>query len=204
MTTSRTIDSVSRRKAMAGLAAGGFGLVLTAHGRGVSAQEATPAAMASHPIVGNWMVATPAGPSMAVFLADGTNIQGLPATQAGPNGVVFVSPQVGSWEPVSARGVHFTGVQLHSDASGALVGTVEIDAYPVVSEDGQTLRDDDPRSGPLIRDAAGNIVANLRGTDAPPATGVRMGVGASGLSEGTPSATATPYETSGWFNLPDK
>ena len=101
------------------------------------------------------MVDHPGRPAMAVFLADGTNIQGLPATQAGPNGVEFVSTQVGSWEPVSERGVHFTGVQLLSDANGTLVGTVEIDAYPVVSEDGQTLCDDDPRSGPIIRDAAG-------------------------------------------------
>jgi hypothetical protein len=205
MTRSRTNESVSRRTALAGLSATGLGLVLASSGRGVSAQEASPEAMASHPIVGNWMVATPAGPAMAVFLADGTNIQGLPVTQAGPNGVVFVSTQVGSWEPISQRGVRFTGVQLHSDANGILVGTVEIDAYPVVSEDGQTLRDDDPRSGPLIRDAAGNVVANLRGTGGPPATGVRMGVGASGLPSGTPTAgTPTTYQTSGWFTIPDR
>ena len=146
--------------------------------------------MASHPIVGNWMVTTPAGPAMAVFLADGTNIQGLPTTGIGPNGVVFVSTQVGSWEPVSERGIHFTGVQLHSDATGTLVGTVTIDGHPTVSEDGQTFRDDDPRSGPIIRDAAGNVVADLRGTGGPPVTGVRMGVGVGvpDLPIGTPSA----------------
>jgi hypothetical protein len=190
MTASNTRSSVSRRTAIAGLGAGGLGLTLAATVRSASAQDAATE-MAKHPIVGNWMVSTPAGPAMAVFLADGTNIQGLPATQAGPNGVLFVSTQVGSWEPVSERGIHFTGVQLLSDAHGTLVGTVEIDAYPVVSEDGQTLRDDDPRSGPIIRDAAANIVANLRGTGGPPATGVRMGVGASGLPSGTPAA-ATP------------
>ena len=192
MTTQRTTDSISRRTALAGLSATGLGLALAATARQTSAQEATPEAMASHPIVGNWMVTTPAGPAMAVFLADGTNIQGLPVTQAGPNGVVFVSTQVGSWEPVSARGIHFTGVQLHSDANGMLVGTVEIDAYPVVSEDGQTLLDDDPRSGPLIRDAAGNVIANLRGTGGPPATGVRMGVGVPGIPEATPEAGTPP------------
>lgn len=182
----RSPSLVTRRTALAGLGAGGLGLALAATARGAAAQD-TASEMANHPIVGNWMVSTPAGPAMAVFLADGTNIQGLPVTQAGPNGVVFVSTQVGSWEPVSERGVHFTGVQLHSDANGMLVGTVEIDAYPVVSEDGQTLLDDDSRSGPLIRDAAGNTVANLRGTG-PPATGVRMGVGAPGLPTGTPTA----------------
>src|SRR6478752_1017611 len=107
------------------------------------AQEATPDAMASHPIVGTWYVSTPAGPALATFFADGTNIQGLPATQ------------VGRWEPEGERGVHFTGVQLHSDASGTLIGTVTIDAHPVVSEDGQTLLDENPQSGPIIRDAEG-------------------------------------------------
>ena len=183
MTTSSTGRSVSRRTALAGLGAGGLGLAVTARG---AAQDATNE-MANHPIVGNWMVTTGAGPAMAVFLADGTNIQGLPATQAGPNGVMFVSTQVGTWEPVGERGVHFTGVQLHSDANGILVGSVTIDAYPVVSEDGQTLLDDDPRSGPIIRDAAGTVVADLRGTG-PPATGVRMGVGAPGFPAGTPAA----------------
>jgi hypothetical protein len=187
MTIRKTDRPVSRRTALAGLGAGGIGLAFAATARQASAQDAATA-MATHPIVGTWMVSTPAGPAMAVFLADGTNIQGLPATQAGPNGVVFVSTQVGSWEPVSARGVHFTGVQLLSDANGTLVGTVEIDAYPVVSEDGQTLRDDDPRSGPLIRDAAGTVVANPRGSGGPPATGVRMGVGASGLPTRTPES----------------
>lgn len=186
MTTSHATSSVSRRTALAGLGTAGLGVALAATSRPAGAQDAD--AMTNHPIVGNWMATTGAGPAMAVFLADGTNIQGLPAIQAGPNGVEFVSTQVGSWEPVSARGVHFTGVQLHSDADGTLVGTVTIDAYPVVSEDGQTLLDDDPRSGPIIRDAAGTVVADLRGSG-PPVTGVRMGVGV-GVPE-LPAATPT-------------
>jgi hypothetical protein len=135
------------------------------------------------------MVSTPAGPAMAVFFADGINIQGLPATQAGPQGVSFVSTQVGTWVPTGARSVHFTGVQLHSDANGTLTGTVTIDGYPEVSDDGQTLRDDNPESGPTIRDAAGTILDVLRG--GPPVTGVRMGVGSPGFPEGTP-VTGTP------------
>jgi hypothetical protein len=188
----RSPSTVTRRTALVGLGTGGLGLALAATARSTAAQEATSEAMATHPIVGNWMVTTGAGPAMAVFLADGTNIQGLPATQAGPNGVEFVSTQVGSWEPVSERGIHFTGVQLHSDANGTLTGTVTIDAYPTVSEDGQTLLDDDPRSGPIIRDAAGTVVADLRGSG-PPATGVRMGVGVGvpDLPTGTPT-TGTP------------
>ena len=61
----------------------------------------------------------------------------------------------------------------------------------MVSEDGQTLLDDDPRSGPIVRDAAGRVVADLRGQGGP--TGdwaVRMGVGIGvpDLPAGTPPA----------------
>src|SRR5919107_108975 len=91
--------------------------------RPAAAQEATPSALANHPIVGSWMVSTPAGLAMAVFFADGTNIQGLPATMPGPQGVTYVSTQVGRWEPIDERSIHFTGVQLHTDADGILVGT---------------------------------------------------------------------------------
>jgi hypothetical protein len=180
--------TLSRRNALAGLGIGSIGLALAA--RSTAADEATPDALASHPIVGNWMVSTPAGPAMAIFLADGTNIQGLPVTQAGPDGVAFVSTQVGSWEPVGERGVHFTGVQLHSDVNGVVTGTVTIDAFPVVSEDGQTFLDDDSRSGPIIRDATGTVVADLRGSG-PPATAVRMGVGIEvpDLPAGTPESS---------------
>jgi hypothetical protein len=156
--------------------------------RTTGAQVATPDAMASHPIVGSWMVTTPAGLAMAVFFADGTNIQGLPATMPGLQGVTYVSTQVGTWVPIDERRIHFTGVQLHTDANGTLVGTVTIDGHPTVSEDGQTLRDDNPESGPTIRDAAGNVTDVLRG--GPPATGVRMGVGNPGLP-GTTSMAGT-------------
>lgn len=152
-------------------------------GRTTSAQEAATE-MANHPIVGTWMVTTPAGLAMAVFFADGTNIQGLPATMPGPQGVTYVSTQVGTWEPLDERSVHFTGVQLHTDANGTLVGTVTIDGHPTVSEDGQTLRDDNPESGPTIRDADGNVVDVLKG--GPLVTGVRMGVGSPGLPGTTP------------------
>ena len=176
-------SSLSRRAALGGIGATAAALSL-GHLDRATAQEATPDAMATHPIVGSWMVTTPAGLAMAVFFADGTNIQGLPATMAGPQGVTYVSTQVGRWEPTGPRSVHFTGVQLHTDANGTLVGTVTIDGHPTVSEDGQTLLDDNPESGPTIRDADGNVVDVLRG--GPPVTGVRMGVGSPGLPGSTP------------------
>jgi hypothetical protein len=187
MTPFRTRDSISRRSALAGLGAGGLGLALASTTRHTAAQDAS-ADMANHPIVGAWNVITPSGPSLAVFSADGTNVQGLPATQAGPNGVTFVGPQVGTWEPISERGIHFTGIQLHSDATGVFTGTVTIDGYPVVSEDGMTLLDDQSQVMITIRDAAGAILQQFPASGDPPVTGTRMGVGAPGF----PEATATP------------
>ena len=83
MTTSSTGRTVSRRAALAGLGVGGVGLALAATARPASAQDAATE-MANHPIVGVWLVTTPIGPSLAVFSADGTNIQGVTTAQAGP------------------------------------------------------------------------------------------------------------------------
>ena len=189
MTTPRTLAAVSRRTALAGLGAGGLGLALAASAWPAAAQDTTSEAMASHPIVGVWNVNAPAGPDIAVFAADGTNTHALPTASAGPQGVRFASALVGTWEPIGPRTVHFTAVQQISDANGAFVGTVTIDGHPTVSEDGQTLRDDAPETTVTIRDAAGIVVDVITG--GPPATGVRMAVGAPGFPEGTPTA-ATP------------
>jgi hypothetical protein len=154
-----------------------------------SARAAAPVDYSDHPIVGAWMVATPIGPSLAVFFADGTNIQGVPTAQAGPLGVTFTGAQVGTWEPDGDRRIHFTGVQLHTDAGGAFVGTVTIDGHPRVSADGQTLIDDAPETTVTVRDAANSVVSVITSnTGGPPATGVRMGVGAPGFPPTTPNA----------------
>src|SRR3712207_5463094 len=102
------------------------------------------------------MVAAPTAPALAVFAADGTNVQGVPTAQAGPQGVTFNGAQIGTWEPVGERGVHFTGVQLLTDATGAFVGSVTIDGHPRVSDDGQTIVDESPETTITIRDAAHN------------------------------------------------
>src|SRR3954447_23849079 len=104
------------------------------------------------------MVATPIGPSLAVLFAHGTNIQGVQTAQAGPQGVTFTGAQMGTWEPDGNRRVHFTGVQLHTDASGAFAGTVTIDGHPRVSADGQTFVDDAPETMITIRDAANTVL----------------------------------------------
>jgi hypothetical protein len=190
MNTPRIDRALSRRSALAGLGAGGLGLALAAGGRSAAAQEAATE-MANHPIVGAWNATTPGGPAPGIFFPNGIALMTPQATQAGPNGVTFVTGQIGVWEPVDARGAHFTGVQIHSDAEGTYVGSVTIDGYPVVSEDGRSLLDDQSRGTITIRDATGAILQEIATAGAPPVTGTRMGVGAPGFPAAAPE-TATP------------
>ena len=153
---------------------------------GLAAQEA-PADFTGHAWVGTWMATTPGGLAPGYFAADGSVVMGLQATQVGPMGVTFVSSEVGRWEPVDERTAHFTAVQILSDADGQFLGTITIDGYPVVSEDGQSFIDDGSQGSVTIRDATHQVVETI--TEPPTVTGVRMAVGAPGFPE---AAAATP------------
>jgi hypothetical protein len=184
MSTSETRETVTRRTALAGLGAGGLAVALAASGRSAAAQDE----MANHPIVGVWNVMAPNGPAPGMFFPNGMVLITPQVTQAGPNGVTFVTSQPGMWEPVSERGAHFTGVQFHADADGNYTHSVTIDGYPVISEDGQSLLDDQSQGTITIRDASGAIVDQFPTAGAPPVTGTRMAVGTPGF----PEAAATP------------
>jgi hypothetical protein len=60
--------------------------------------------------------------------------------------------------------------------------------------EGQTMVDDAPETTITVRDAAGNVVDVAKPfPGSPQATGIRMGVGAPGFPEATPTAgTPTP------------
>ena len=97
MSTVKGKKMVSRRTALAGLSAGGLGLATV---RQASAQDATPATMAGHPIVGTWiidrdMTSTTEVPVVVVFTADGGFID--------PNQGV-----AGVWEPTGPRSAAMT------------------------------------------------------------------------------------------------
>jgi hypothetical protein len=184
MNTPRTFRALSRRSALAGLSVGGFGAVL-AHKRGASAQETS---LAGHPNVGVWMVASSIGPAIAVYADDGSVITALTPTSAGPQGVWYPSTQVGTWESTGERGTHLTAVQLLSDANGAFTGSVTVDAYQTVSDDGQSWTSGEG-SSVTIRDAAGATVMVITGDELPPATGIRMSPGNPGFPAGN---NATP------------
>jgi hypothetical protein len=177
----RSLSSLNRRAALIGV--GAVAAVSLGKLDRAEAQEATPDNRANHPNVGVWMIDSPIGRAIAVYAADGSVVTALPATQAGPQGVTFSSTQVGTWEPTGDLGTHLTVVQLLSDAAGAFVGTVTVDAYQTVSADGQSFTSGEG-SSVTIRDAANTVVDVM--TSFPPATGVRMSVGSPGLAEGTP------------------
>jgi hypothetical protein len=188
-------SGLSRRTALG--SAGALAAVLGLNSRfsRAAAQEAT-SDLAGHPLTGTWLaMANPplaedppfAAPSL--FGADGTVLLVFPPTQVGPQGMTLNAPIVGVWAPDSERRGHFTAVQPLSDANGAYLGTVTIDGYPEVSEDGQTFIDDGSRAVVTIRDATGTIAQQVPAVGDRPVTAIRMGVGSPGFPEETTTAT---------------
>jgi hypothetical protein len=165
---------LSRRSTLAGVGVAAAALGLGTVSR-TSAQEATPSAMASHPIVGVWLnmnATIPPSPSVSIYSADGSFMSINPVNYRDTDrGVVYASDLIGTWEPISERGIHLTGISMESDATAAFTGTFTLDAYPVVSEDGQTWVDDGTQVKATLRDATNTIVTVLGGGgDQPPIT----------------------------------
>jgi hypothetical protein len=125
--------SVSRRAAVAGLAGGGF--ALAASRLGVSAQDASPAAMASHPIVGTWYFDfDPANPGTlfvyTIFHADGTRSDVHP----------FAGTGIGAWRATGDRtGMAINKYQNIATTPGDFVpGTVTVWSTFTVDEGGDS------------------------------------------------------------------
>ena len=135
--------------------------------RTTTAQEATPSAIAHHPIVGAWLVMNPSDPlnaRPAIFAADGTmTVAYVPSYTDPERGVVLQGTAIGVWEPTGERSVHLTYVQALSDLNGIYLGTRTRDAYPEVSDDGQSFRDDGTQVHITVRDAANTIVNEAGG-----------------------------------------
>src|SRR5688572_13065083 len=75
--THQPSSSLSRRAAVTGMAVTTAALGLDRLDR-ASAQEASPDAMATHPMVGAWMAVTPSGLAPGIFFPDGTVIVIVP------------------------------------------------------------------------------------------------------------------------------
>ena len=197
MTTSRGRESVSRRVALAGMSAGGFGIALGAR----TGRARQTMSTADHPLMGMWLaMANPAlrgqnpqFPAPSLFAADGTVVLGFVPAEIGMQGEIqYTGSPMGVWEPYDEQTGHFTVVQVLADKSGALAGTVTIDGHPKVSADGKSFVDDGSLVTVTIRDPAGAVVAVIPpSTGGPPVTAIRMRVGNPGFP-GEEDATPVP------------
>jgi hypothetical protein len=174
------------------------GALTLGRSQGVAARQATPS-LADHPMTGTWLAmanqapGAPQVPAPSYLGADGSVLLMFPLTQTSVQGVQFTSAYVGTWEADDARTGHFTAVQLLSAADGAFLGSVTVDGYPKANADGQSFIDDNARVMVTVRDAAGAVVEQMSGADAPSVTGIRMAPGVPGFPEmpgGTPAADA--------------
>src|SRR5262245_8964110 len=180
---------LNRRAALGGTAAlaAMAGLVgrtshASAHGKNVD--------YSCHPMTGMWLaLANPAlpenpqFPAPSLFTADGFIIFIFPITDLGPQGTIFQTGLTGTWEPDGPQRGHFTGVLLQSDANGTFTGSVTVDGYPVVSDDGQTFIDDLSKVIVTIRDPSGAVVASFPGAGGRPITAIRMSPGNPGFPD---------------------
>lgn len=107
------------------------------------------------------------------------------------NGVQASSAALGTWEAFDETTGHFTAVLMLSNLDGALIGSVTIDGFPKVSDDGQSFIDDGSMAFSTIRDPTGAVIATVPGVDRRPITALRMAPGTPGF----PAAAATPEAT---------
>ncbi len=132
--TQRTASPWSRRAALGrvGIAAAALGLTSVSR---VAAQEATPSAMTSHPIVGAWSFVDPLVPdnkNYGAFHADGAFTGISPYGGAG----------IGVWRPTGERSLELTIIFFDLDPNPSVfaMGTaINTNAF-TVSEDGMSFR----------------------------------------------------------------
>ena len=128
----RPASIVSRRAALAGFGAGGAGVALAVTARHSSAQNATPAATAGHPLVGAWLLDTDTAepsnpPTLATFSSDGVYTQIEPDT----------FPGVGAWRATGAQSAEMNFHQLIPVEQGGGISTIR--AAIEVGADGQSV-----------------------------------------------------------------
>ena len=158
-----------------------------------SLPEATPGALAEHPLVGTWAVMTPGGVVPQTHGADGSVISAGPPTYVDPAlGLTFQGNALGTWEPAGERTARFTALNALSDADGAYVGTFLLAAAMEVSEDGQTWSSSSAglEGRIVIRDVANSVVLDEMLPEDLVITATRMGASAESvvLPLATPAA----------------
>ena len=148
-------------------------------GRTTTAQEATPDALAGHPLAGTWVVMSTGGLVPQTHHADGSFIAAFPPNYVDPGlGLTFQGPGLGRWESTGARSGRFTFLQALSDEAGAYVGTFQLAAELEASEDGQSWSGTKAGANEahiIVRDAENAITFDQVISFDTPVTATRMG-----------------------------
>jgi hypothetical protein len=182
-----------RRSVLLSAVSGALSSALTV-GRTTAAQEATPGALAGHPLVGTWAAMTPGGVVPQTHGLDGSLIAAFPPNYVDPVlGLTFQGPALGRWESTGARSGRLTFLQALSDAAGAYVGSFLLAGDIEASEDGQTWVAT-AEAHVIVRDAGNAIIFDQVTPVDPPVTATRMGATIESvvLPEVTPPATPAP------------
>ena len=155
--------------------------------------------LADHPLTGLWLamveLASRPGTFMAVptiFSPDGFVLLSFPVTEFIESEVKLKGAAIGTWEPVGPRKGHLTAIQVMSDTTGAYEGSLTIDAYPSVSDDGLTFEENLEESVLTVRDNR-NVVINVLRHDRPRGMAARrMSPGQTGFPDGAPPLREDP------------
>lgn len=178
---------IFRRTALGHAGAAAAAIGLSSRVGHAAAQETTPGDMAGHPIVGAWLAIVPSPPAPASFAADGIVTIAYAPNYVDPVlGLTYQGPMLGTWEPISERGIHFTAIQTLTDAEGTLVGTFTLESHPLVDADGQGFTDVTPDARIIVRDANHAFLVDEIITGG--VTAVRITPGSLIFPEGTPVA----------------
>lgn len=170
----RLSSRLDRRAAL-----GGVGAAAAATGLGpldrAFAQEATPDALANHPLAGTWAALTEGGVVPQTHSADGSIIAAFPPNYVDPVlGLTFQGPALGRWESTGAHSGRFTFLQTLTDGAGAYAGTFQLAAEIVASEDGQTWSGTH-EAHVIMRDAGNAVLLDQVLSFDTPVTATRIG-----------------------------
>jgi len=164
---------VTRRIALGRFGLAGLGAALGVASRLVPAAADEPPA---HPMTGHWLAVTPLGPAHVVFELGGQVVMAWPHSEDVERGTFsYTTSAAGFWQPVSARGIHFTVVQLDTEVGGVVVGTTSLESILVASENGGSFKSGGSRAQLAAWDSVGMTKLVMREETALPAmSGIRM------------------------------
>jgi hypothetical protein len=188
MSERRSFRSISRRVAVTGIGGAVLGAAVSELPGHAAARQSS---LATHPLIGSWLVLVDGSVTVFQFAADGTAHLACPVCSSDDAGdTIFTSSGVGTWESIGERGGYYNLVHVLSDANGELLGTRSIHGYPKVSDDGESFEIDSRFVKTYVRNSSSELVAVAEDAPDPAIVGIRMRPG----SPGFPGLDGSPAE----------